>query len=43
MRALRSQLAEKVTEIEGLSLQLAQSLKEMEAKNVALEGAEELR
>ncbi|KAL5108557.1 Golgin subfamily A member 1 [Taenia crassiceps] len=42
VRALRSQLAEKVTEIEDLSLRLAQSLKELEAKNAALENAQEL-
>ncbi|VDM32148.1 unnamed protein product [Hydatigera taeniaeformis] len=40
---LRSQLAEKVAEIENLSLQLDQLSKEVEAKNMALEKAEELR
>ncbi|EUB63379.1 muscle myosin heavy chain, putative [Echinococcus granulosus] len=43
VRTLRAQLAEKVAEIEDLSLQLTQLSKEMEAKNVALENAEELR
>ncbi|VDK36661.1 unnamed protein product [Taenia asiatica] len=42
VRALRSELGEKVAEIEDLSSRLSQSLKEVEAKNVALENAEEL-
>ncbi|KAL5966417.1 Golgin subfamily A member 1 [Taenia solium] len=42
VRALRSELGEKVAEIEDLSFRLSQSLKEVEAKNVALENAEEL-